>query len=293
MRSPGRTTILSALAIWGFAAAAWAAELVLPGDGFFSGWLRSGKPQTFIKADLFNHIDGGAELFLEFGFEQVTVQRYAKGRAEIVLEAYEMESPDATLGIYLMKCGTETPQPGVPARNSSEAAQFTILKGKDFVLINNPEGDKGLVPAMTALAAAFLARIPALPPDLRLWDSLPKKKRIAGSERLLRGPIGLQPYYTFGDGDILGMGGKIFGALANYDEGGGQASTRLSIVYPGAAEARNVFLGLRANLDPYLKILDGRDTAFSFVDFRERYGLVRLTGAKIEIAFHLPVRPQL
>jgi hypothetical protein len=293
MRSSGRILILSALAFWSFASVAAAAELILPGDGFFPGWLRSGKPQTFLKADLFNHIDGGAELFLEFGFERVAVQRYANGKTEIVLEAYEMESPAAALGIYLMKCGVETPMPGVPARNSSEAAQFTILKGKDFVLINNPKGDKGLVPAMTALAAAFLARIPALPPDLRLWDPLPKEKRIAGSERLLRGPIGLQPYYTFGEGDILGLGGKIFAVLANYDEGGGQASTRLSVVYPGAAVARNVFLGLRANLDPYLKVLDGRETAFSFVDFRERYGLVRLTGAKIEIAFHLPVRPQL
>ncbi len=293
MRSLGRKFVLLVLAVLGFALTVRATELVLPGDGFLSGWRKSGKQRTFIKADLFNHIDGGAELFLEFGFGRVTVQRYAKGKAEIVLEAYEMDGPDAALGLYLMKCGTETPQPGVPARNSSEAAQFTILKGNYFVLIDNPEEDKGLVPAMTALAAAFLAQVPSRPPNPRLWEPLPKEKRIAGSERLIRGPIGLQPFYTFGDGDILGLGGRIFGVLANYDEGGGQASTRLAIVYPAAAEARNIFLGLRANLDPYLKVLDGRETAFSFVDFRERYGLVRLMGAKIEIAVHLPARPKL
>jgi len=146
---------------------------------------------------------------------------------------------------------------------------------------------------MTALAAAFLAPIPAPAPDPHLWEPLPKEKRIGGSERLIRGPIGLQPFYTFGEGDILGLGGKIFGVLASYEEGGGQASTRLSIIYPGTVEGRNIFLGLRANLDPYLKILDGRETVFSFVDFRERYGLVRLTGAKIDISFHLPVRPKL
>ena len=268
-------------------------DIKLPGSGFFPGWKTNGAPRTFVRTDLFNHIDGGAELFLEFGFDRVTVQRYIKGKADIVLEAYEMESPDAALGIYLMKCGAETPLPGVPGRNSSEAAQFTILKANYFVLINNPEGDKATIPAMTALAASFLGPIPALPPAPHLWDSLPKEKRIVGSERLIRGPIGLQPYYTFGEGDILGLGGKIFGVLANYDEGGGQASTRLSVLYPGAAQARNVFLSLRANLDPYLKILDGRETVFSFVDFRERYGLIRLIGAKIEIAFHLPVRPTL
>jgi hypothetical protein len=280
------------LVVMGFGQAV-GADFKLPGNGFSPGWTTNGAPRTFIKADLFNHIDGGAELFLEFGFERVSVQRYAKDKAEIGLEAYEMASPEAALGIYLMKCGDETPIPGVPARNSSEAAQFTILKGSYFVLINNPEGDKGLVPAMTALAAAFLAPIPAPAPDPLLWEPLPKEKRFGGSERLLRGPIGLQPFFTFGEGDILGLGGKIFGVLANYDEGGGQASTRLFIVYPDAPKARNIFLGLRANLDPYLKILDERETVFSFVDFRERYGLVRLTGAKIEISFHLPIRPKL
>ena len=290
---PGRKIVLFAASVLGLALAGLASELALPGDGFFPGWRKSGRSQAFIKADLFNHIDGGAELFLEFGFKGVTVQRYAKGQAELVLEAYEMDNPDAALGIYLMKCGAETPLPGIPARNSSEAAQFTILKGDFFVLINNPEGDKGLVPAMTALAADFLAPVPSPAPDDRLWDPLPKGRRITGSERLVRGPIGLQPFYTFGEGDILGLGGRIFGVLANYDEGGGQASTRMSIVYPVAADARSVFLGLRANLDSYLKVLDEREAAFSFVDFRERYGLARLMGAKIEIDFHLPVRPKL
>jgi hypothetical protein len=285
---PGRKRVLTALAVLGLALAARAADIIPPGDDFYPGWRKADKPRIFIQADLFNHIDGGADLFLEFGFKSVTIQRYAKGPSEIVLEAYRMEGPDAALGVYMMKCGNETPQPGVPARNSSEAAQFTILKGEYFVLINNPEGDKALVPAMTALAASFLARVPATAPDPLLWESLPKERRIAGSERLIRGPIALQPFYTFGEGDILGLGGKVFGALANFEERGGQASTRMVIFYPAGLEAQRVFLGLRGNLDPYLKILDFRETAFSFVDFRQRYGLVRLTGSKIEISFNLP-----
>jgi hypothetical protein len=285
--------IPAALAFALISSAAAAAEITLPGNGFFPGWQVSEKPRTFVKADLFNHIDGGAELFLEFGFERVTVQRYAKGKAEINLETYEMGGPDSALGVYLMKCGKETPLPGIPARNSSETAQFTILKGRYFVLIDNPDGDKALVPAMTALAAAFLVKIPDQAADPRLFASLPREKRLGGSERLLRGPVGLQPYYTFGEGDILGLGGKVFGALASYEEPQGQASMRLAVIYPSAAEALAIFRGLKANLDPYLKILETKGTAFSFVDFRERYGLVSLSGSKLDLAFNLPVRPRL
>jgi len=269
------------------------ADIKLPGDGFAPGWKTGGAPRTFLKADLFNHIDGGAELFLEFGFENVIVQRYVRGKAELALEAYEMEGAEAALGAYLLKCGRETPLPGIPARNSSEAAQFTILKGRYFILIDNPDGDKALVPAMTALAATLLEKIPAFSADARLFDLLPKEKRLAGSERLLRGPFGLQPYYTFGEGDILGLKGRIFAVLANYEEPQGQASTRIVVPYPSPAEALTVFRGLKANLDPYLKILDAGETAFSFVDFRERYGRVRLSGAKLDLAVNLPVRPTL
>jgi len=268
-------------------------DLVLPGEGFLAGWKVAGTPRIFRKAELFNHIDGGAELFLEFGFERLTTQRYVQGTSELALEAYEMASPESALGIYLMKCGPETPLPGIPARNSSETAQFLILKGRYFVQIDNQAGDPKLVPAMTALAAALLGKIPAQAADMRLFDLLPKEARLAGSERLLRGPFGLQPYYTFGEGDILGLGGKTFAALANYGEPQGQASTRIAIVYASAAEAAAVFRGLKANLDPYLKILDAGATGFTFIDFRERYGRARVTGARLDLAVNLPVRPAL
>jgi hypothetical protein len=39
----------------------------LPGDGFVPGWLRSGPGLRFNERSLFDFIDGGAELFLEFG----------------------------------------------------------------------------------------------------------------------------------------------------------------------------------------------------------------------------------
>ena len=50
-------------------------EPVLPADGFEAGWTRAEKTRTFYKNDLYGHIDGGAELFLEFGFEKLRVNK--------------------------------------------------------------------------------------------------------------------------------------------------------------------------------------------------------------------------
>lgn len=268
-------------------------EIVLPGDGFSPGWEREGKPSVFIKADLFNHIDGGADLFLEFGFERVLVQHYTRGPAEIAIEIYEMTGPEAALGIYLMKCGKETPLPGISDRNSSETAQFMILKGRYFVQVNNFSREEGNVPAMLVLAKAILGQVPVERPDPRLTALLPAEKKIAGSERLIRGPVALQPFFTFGEGDIFRQGGAVTGALAEYDEGSGRKSSRFVVEYPSAEVALEVFRGLKKNLDPYLKIVVSGASGFVFLDFKSRFGLVRVSAERVEALFNLAAQPAL
>jgi hypothetical protein len=260
--------------------------LTLPGDRFVPGWKKSEPPRTFTGQDLFNHIDGGAELFLEFGFVKLLVQAYGDGKSELTAGVYEMDGPASALGIYLMKMGKETPFAGIGARNSSEDAQLTILKGRYFVQIDNL-GDTP-APRATAitLARALLAGISEEKAPTPL-DQLPAEGRIPGSERLIRGPYGLQPYFTFGEGDILALGGRIFGALADYRTADGIKFTRLIVPYPEPDAAAAVMAHLRANLDPFLKITASRPDGFDFVDFQAKKGIVTRKSDVLEIRFKI------
>ncbi len=266
-------------------------QVIIPQDDFAPDWKRSGKPSTFIKVDLFNHIDGGAELFIEYGFEKLVVQRYALGKSELTLEVYEMESPEAALGIYLMKCGQETPLAGIRSRNSGEKSQLMILKSKYFVYVNNFDGDARNLPAMVALENMALESIREVPAE-GLFVQLPKEAQVGRSQRLIRGPVALQPFYTFGEGDIFQLQGKIFGVLADYRGEGNALYTRLIIPYPDQKQALSVYENLRANLDPYLKILTTRANGFVFLDFKQKYGVVELKGSKLDIRFNLPSVPK-
>jgi hypothetical protein len=259
---------------------------VLPGDGFAAGWKKSAAPRTFISQDLFNHIDGGAELFLEFGFTKLLVQTYGDGSSELTAAVYEMEGATSALGIYLMKMGQETPFPEIAARNSSEDAQLTVLKGRYFVQIDN-FGDKPAPRgAAVALANAVLAKILDEKPA-PLLDALPSDGRIAGSERLIRGPYGLQPYFTFGEGDVLSLGGKIYAALAEYAAADGAKYNRLLIRYPDVTTAAAALEYLRANLDSYLKITSSGPEGFSFVDYQKKNGTINRTGDILDIRFKM------
>jgi len=259
-------------------------------DHLISGWAKAGPLAVFRGGNLFDYIDGGAEIFLEFGFDRLLVQDYRKEDSEIVLELFQMESPESALGIYLMKCGAETPIDGVPARNSGDKTQFTILKGATFVHINNPDGRESLLPIMVDLARGVLESIPQGEPVI-LLDELPPENRIAGSERLVRGPYALQSIFTFGEGDVFGLQGKIFAVAADYRDQEGEPSTRLIITYPDERQAVAALRNLIDKLDPYLKIIEKRDEGIVFKDYRQKIGTVESHGRKLEIRLNLIAGP--
>jgi hypothetical protein len=256
----------------------------IPGPGFAPGWVKAGPLRTFTGQDLFNQIDGGAEIFLEFGFAALRLQAYARDKAELTLQAYEMESAASALGMYLMMMGRETPFPEVAARNSAEETQMTIVKGRYFIQVDNLGDVRASRTEAAALANAFLAGVPGEPPVTPL-GALPVEGKVTGSERLVRGPYGLQAQFTFGEGDILSLGGRIFGALAEYRMPDGKAFARLIVPYPDPETAAGALNHLKSNLDPYLKVTGDRPDGFDFVDFQSRKGAVARSGAVLDLRF--------
>ena len=122
-------------------------------------------------------------------------------------------------------------------------------------------------------------------PSFRRWPSFPVEGRIPASERLIRGPYGLQSYFTFGEGDILSMGGKIFGALAEYRTADGESFTRLIVPYPSPDAASAALAHLRSNLDGYIRVTADRADGFGFIDFQVKEGAVVRKAATLDLRF--------
>ena len=53
--------------------------------------------------DLYFMVDGGADLFLEYGFVEVAAADYSKESSKLHVEVYEMESPEKAWGIYSIR----------------------------------------------------------------------------------------------------------------------------------------------------------------------------------------------
>ncbi len=289
MRITLASLVLLLLLFSAWPAAAADDTTILPADNAIAGWKKIDAPKRFVQADLYGYIDGGAELFLEYGFVQLTVQKYRNGADDVTIEAYRMIDPAAAVGVYLMKAGKETPVAGFRERHTANKYQILYCRGPYFVIVNNLSGKEALVPVGVKFAAAVASKLPvAAPvPELRM---LPPAGLVPGSARLVRGAYGLQSVYTLGDGDILQLGRKLAAVSGDYKTAQG-AYTLIVADYDDATQAMRAFEYLKKNLDSYLKVVEQKPDRFVFQDYSKKFGVASLAGKRLEIRVKLAQRP--
>ena len=262
---------------------------LLPPDGFLGPWKKVDPPKRFTQANLYGYIDGGAELFLEYGFERLTVQKYRNGADELTIEAYRMTDPTAATGIYLMKAGKEAPAAGFKERHTANRYQLMFCRNRYYVIVNNLSGREAFARAQVNFASYIAPRLPSASPIAEL-RALPREGLVAGSARLVRGPYALQAIYTLGSGDILSLRHKLTAATGDYASANG-TYTLIAATYPDAAQAKRAFAHMQKNLDRYLKVIEQKPDRFVFEDYSKKYGVVSVVGRRLEARVKLAQKP--
>lgn len=254
------------------------------------GWERSCPTRTFSSDTLHESIDGGAELFLEYGFQSLTLEEVKKKDFSVTIELYRMADPAAALGIYLGRCGRERPIPGLAARHTASDQQLLLVRER-FLLVLNCSGRQMQRTDFTLLAKTILFRLPAAQAVTEL-ALLPQEGRVPGSDRLFRGPLALQSTLPLGEGDILQLAAsRVTAVSADFLDGLGGRSTRLVAPYPTPEAASRAFQNLQAHLDPSMKAEEKTATRLVFRNASTHYGLALLRGTRIEVTLNLSSRP--
>ena len=265
-----------------------AAPAPLPADGEVAGLRRDGSAELFRGAELYGHIDGGAELYLEFGFDEVTVRRYAGGGAALEAELYRMSDADAALGVYLSRCGRETPDAALPTRHTVGRLQLLLVRERFLLVLT---GDPERPPDRTALLAFAGAVADRLPPPVEVaapaW--LPAAGQREGSLRLARGPVALQAVVELGEGDALSLGGRTTAAAAHYDDDG--LTTRVVVEYPDEATAAAALDHLRGALGPSLEVVSADGGRLRLRDRSGRPGEAALDGRRLAVTLGRAATP--
>lgn len=253
-----------------------------------AGWAFATQARVFRGAELYGHIDGGAELYLELGFEEATVRELGKDGAVLEVELYRMSDPIAALGAYLARCGKETPADGLPDRHTAGRHQVLLRRERHLLVVNNPTGAPELSAAMVDVARELAGRLPPAS-TLDPFAALPTPGRIPGSERVVRGPVGLGAFITLGDGDVLRLGGTVTAVVARYGADAPEGPGTLLVAdYPDEAAARAAFAYLGSHLDPTIEVTHRAADGLDFRDWAGKGGTTRVAGRRLELRFDVP-----
>ncbi|MBZ5588522.1 MAG: hypothetical protein LAO05_08160 [Acidobacteriia bacterium] len=291
MRRPAVALFLIVLCARAFEAGDTA---LLPSSESLGGWKPAAPARVFTGSALYGHIDGGAEIFLEFGFEELTVQRYADGPRSIDVELYRMTDPTAALGIYLERCGNRCEAPaahrGFPTYTSLGRSQLMAAQDRFLVILTANASDPQTTVALSTLASDVVRCLPTGPapdPGKRLPPGW-----VAGSLRVIRGPLALQAIITLGDADVLQLRGSRTAVAADYAAAPGQATCTMVLAdYPDQAAASSAFAHLRGNLDPEIKVLGEGQESFVFRDYSGKFGSAVAIGGRITLRLNLASEP--
>lgn len=173
------------------------------------GWQRTGAPERYNREGLYGYIDGGAEIVLQYGFRELSVQRFVPetaptAREEITLEIYRMSSGQAAFGLYSTKLeGGEKAWPGVGPDNWIGPGQAGLVKGEFMIDVLAPGGEERAI-------GAFLAAVePKIPGGSTVrphgLDRLPADGMIPSSGRYIKGPLAARNESPFLDGGPWGF----------------------------------------------------------------------------------------
>lgn len=250
---------------------------LFPSNEVFSGW-EIVKDTTYDGDSLYGHIDGGAELFFEFGFVTVDVRiaKPAGSPDEMTLEIYRMADPDAAFGLFLIKSANLYPTPRLPLPNIVNNYQVSFVKGDYYVLLSSAAGTDALKEKMLQFCEAIASKLPDKPHSG--FELLPAERMVPGSERLLRGPLSLQTIYPLGEHRMLWQGlaeGQHLNAFAaDYKTADNRQYSYIICNYADSKSAATGMEGIRTGHDPYLEKAINEENRLIFKDWNGLYTIV-------------------
>lgn len=173
-----------------------------------------GEPEYFIGDDLFSLINGGADLYHEYGFREVVTAKYGFTAGDTVkAEVYDMGSPEGAWGIYSM---TETSKArpfsaGVAGRQGEGFVQF--IKGSYMVYIYHQGADAFDLQYLSGCLSAGMAGSYPQPSLMQVLESLEgEKDKIV----YFKGNLGLSSVYSFHYKDVFGYAEGAAAAFPTY-----------------------------------------------------------------------------
>jgi len=229
-------------------------KISLPSEA--DGWKWDGEKTEYNSKTLFKYMDGAAELYLAYGFENLTVRRFEKpSRPPIIVELYEMASSEDAYGVFSFEHQDE--DAGIGQGSEFGGGLLRFWKGKYFVSIYAEGEGTEVGPGILKIGGATADSIPSTGQEPKLVSYIPGKGLglVDKSVRYLKSHVLLNQRFFVAHQNILNLSRKTEAVLAQYLQD--QQKTQLLLIrYPDLKEAADAYQGF---MKAYLPDAGGKD----------------------------------
>lgn len=149
------------------------------------GWTRDGQPETYLPETLFDYIDGGADLYLSYDFQELATLNYDSGDKSITVDIYRHGSRNDGFGIYSQEKSLESTFIPVGTQGYYDRGVLNFFKGPYYVKIMAFGLGDDEMHVLMPLAQTIAGKldVPAdMPPELACF---PEQGKIENSERYI------------------------------------------------------------------------------------------------------------
>jgi hypothetical protein len=150
------------------------------------GWTRDGEPAIYTAETLFDYINGGADLYIAYDFEELATLSYdSDANKSITIDIYRHSTPNNGFGIYSQEKSTGGAFLPIGAQGYYDPGVLNFFTGRYYVKIMAYGLGDDEVHFLTSLAQTISEKLGGTAEMPRPVACLPEKARLDKSERYI------------------------------------------------------------------------------------------------------------
>jgi hypothetical protein len=182
------------------------------------GWQAEKTFPLLVPKDLYNYMDGGAELYISYGFGEALSRTYTKpDQPEVVAEVYDLLESRNAFGVFTQTREQEITEFGQGTYRIPGAVFF--WKGRYFISLSSWESNPASDALITALAAYIDSRISNAGEIPALIELLPGEGLIPDGYKYFHHYVWMNAFFFISDENLFLIDDSTDAILARYTEG--------------------------------------------------------------------------
>lgn len=212
-------------------------------------WKAVGKDMFYDRGNLYDYINGGAEVYLAFDFRRVIVRKFQRPDGEeMTLDIYEMGSAPEAFGIF--SCDREDEEAGIGQGSEYGLGLLRFWKGPYFVSIMTGAEGEAVDRAILELGKEVDKLLLPEGPEPEILEMLPQAGLRKNRTSYFHSNISLSNRFYIASENILNLDKNTDCVFAEYGPEGEEPVSLLVVRYADEQRALAAYRSFIANYMP-------------------------------------------